>query len=145
MAATRGSLPSQRSYPTISLVSSDEEEPSSSAIKRRKGGSGAQAPSNRSQPIVIDDEEDVEDITPTPRQPEVDLISIGHMRMHPVYQVLKTETKIVGIRYYRGIATKGENLLLAREPRNQYDCNAIRVDNVANVQVGQSHPPWSEG
>jgi SWI/SNF-related matrix-associated actin-dependent regulator of chromatin subfamily A3 len=30
-----------------------------------------------------------------------------------------------------------ENLLLVREPRNQYDRNAIRVDNVGHVQVGQ--------
>lgn len=33
-----------------------------------------------------------------------------------------------------------ENLLLVREPRNQYDRNAIRVDNVVNIQVGQSIP-----
>jgi len=46
-------------------------------------------------------------------------------------------TKIVGVQYYRGIATLDENLLLIREPRNQYDRNAIRVDNVANIQVGQ--------
>jgi hypothetical protein len=30
-----------------------------------------------------------------------------------------------------------ENLLLVREPRNPYDRNAIRVDNVVNHQVGQ--------
>ena len=33
-----------------------------------------------------------------------------------------------------------ENLLLVREPRNPYDRNAIRVDNVLNHQVGQYFP-----
>ena len=48
-----------------------------------------------------------------------------------------TGCKIVGVQYYRGIATLRENLLFVRDPRNQYDKNAIRVDNVANIQVGQ--------
>jgi len=34
-----------------------------------------------------------------------------------------------------------ENLLLIRDPWNQYDRNAIRVDNVQNIQVGQYFPP----
>ncbi|KAL4870522.1 hypothetical protein BDV12DRAFT_165761 [Aspergillus spectabilis] len=45
-------------------------------------------------------------------------------------------TKIVGVRYYRGQATIGEHVVLRREPRNQYDRNAIRVDNVMGTQVG---------
>ncbi|KAL4966801.1 DEAD/DEAH box helicase [Aspergillus stella-maris] len=45
-------------------------------------------------------------------------------------------TKIVGVRYYRGTATIGEHVILKREPRNQYDRNAIRVDNVMGAQVG---------
>jgi SWI/SNF-related matrix-associated actin-dependent regulator of chromatin subfamily A3 len=48
--------------------------------------------------------------------------------------------KIVGVNYYRGIATVDESLLLVRELRNAYDANAIRVDNVANIQVGQYFP-----
>jgi SWI/SNF-related matrix-associated actin-dependent regulator of chromatin subfamily A3 len=51
--------------------------------------------------------------------------------------------KVVGINYYRGLATLDENLLLVREPRNAYDSNAIRVDNVANLQVGQYPPSLS--
>jgi len=43
----------------------------------------------------------------------------------------------VGVQYYRGIATMDENLLLVREPNNRYDRNAIRVDNVLGIQVGQ--------
>lgn len=48
--------------------------------------------------------------------------------------------KVVGVNYYRGLATLDESLLLIREPRNAYDSNAIRVDNVANIQVGQYQP-----
>ena len=48
--------------------------------------------------------------------------------------------KVVGVNYYRGLATLDESLLLVREPNNAYDSNAIRVDNVANIQVGQ-YPP----
>ena len=48
--------------------------------------------------------------------------------------------KVVGVNYYRGLATLDESLLLVREPWNAYDSNAIRVDNVANIQVGQ-YPP----
>ncbi|PYI15303.1 hypothetical protein BO99DRAFT_484618 [Aspergillus violaceofuscus CBS 115571] len=45
-------------------------------------------------------------------------------------------TKIVGVRYYRGHATIGEHVIIKREPSNQYDRNAIRVDNVMGNQIG---------
>ena len=45
-------------------------------------------------------------------------------------------TKIVGIRYYNGYATVGERVVWRREPGNQYDRNAIRVDNVRGEQIG---------
>ncbi|KPM39771.1 hypothetical protein AK830_g6775 [Neonectria ditissima] len=44
--------------------------------------------------------------------------------------------KIVGIRYYGGYASPGEMVLARREPQNQYDPNAIRVDNVVGDQIG---------
>eukprot|EP00977_Amphora_coffeiformis_P006795 scaffold1488_cov141-Amphora_coffeaeformis.AAC.4 len=44
--------------------------------------------------------------------------------------------KIVGIRYYRGVAYEGEYVRLAREPSNPYDRNAIRVDNLRHEKVG---------
>ena len=46
----------------------------------------------------------------------------------------------MGVQYYRGITSLDENLLFKREPNNPYDKNAIRVDNVANIQVGQYFP-----
>ncbi|KAG6294183.1 hypothetical protein E4U09_002707 [Claviceps aff. purpurea] len=44
--------------------------------------------------------------------------------------------KIVGIQYYKGQASPGEVVLCHREPENQYDRNAIRVDNVMSQQIG---------
>ncbi|RDW69510.1 hypothetical protein BP6252_08530 [Coleophoma cylindrospora] len=44
--------------------------------------------------------------------------------------------KIVGVRYYNGYATVGEAVLIKREPNNQYDSNAIRIDNVRSEQIG---------
>lgn len=46
------------------------------------------------------------------------------------------DNKVVGVRFYNGVISSGEVVLLKREPSNPYDSNAIRVDNVANVQVG---------
>lgn len=42
----------------------------------------------------------------------------------------------MGVRYYRGFANPGEHVVLKREPTNQYDRNAIRVDNVMGAQIG---------
>ncbi|KXX82067.1 putative SWI/SNF-related matrix-associated actin-dependent regulator of chromatin subfamily A member 3-like 1 [Madurella mycetomatis] len=46
------------------------------------------------------------------------------------------ESKIVGVRYYNGMATAGEVVVCRREPSNPYDSNAIRVDNVLGHQIG---------
>ncbi|KAK4130663.1 RAD5-like protein [Trichocladium antarcticum] len=46
------------------------------------------------------------------------------------------ESKIVGVRYYTGMATTGEVVVCKRDPSNQYDGNAIRVDNVLGRQIG---------
>ncbi|CAM9642441.1 unnamed protein product, partial [Discosporangium mesarthrocarpum] len=43
---------------------------------------------------------------------------------------------VVGCRYYSGVAHRGEYVTLVREPRNPYDSNAIRVDNMERNQVG---------
>ncbi|KAF4126809.1 SWI/SNF-related matrix-associated actin-dependent regulator of chromatin subfamily A3 [Geosmithia morbida] len=46
------------------------------------------------------------------------------------------ECKIVGIRFYNGYACPGEIVLCQRQADNQYDSNAIRVDNVMGHQIG---------
>ncbi len=69
------------------------------------------------------------------------------------------------MRYYNGVATLGEIVICRREPSNQvctpsmpplaplqsrltlaqqYDSNAIRVDNVFGVQIGVSPAPKSQ-
>jgi len=48
----------------------------------------------------------------------------------------KASGTIVGMRYYSGVVRAGEYVVLVREPCNPYDWNAIRVDNIAGVQVG---------
>lgn len=45
-------------------------------------------------------------------------------------------SKIVGIRYYDGFATPGEQVMIKREPGNPYDSNAIRINNVQGTQIG---------
>jgi SWI/SNF-related matrix-associated actin-dependent regulator of chromatin subfamily A3 len=44
--------------------------------------------------------------------------------------------KIVGVRYYNGYATMGEQVMIRREPRNPVDSNAIRINNVQGTQIG---------
>ncbi|KAL5325706.1 hypothetical protein ACEPPN_006836 [Leptodophora sp. 'Broadleaf-Isolate-01'] len=44
--------------------------------------------------------------------------------------------KIVGVRYYNGYATPGEQVMIKREPGNPYDSNAIRINNVQGTQIG---------
>ena len=53
-----------------------------------------------------------------------------------LYGVL--ETKIVGVQYYKGIANIGEYVILRKEPSNQYDRNAIRVEIVQRDQIGHT-------
>ena len=53
---------------------------------------------------------------------------------YQLYGILNT--KIVGCRYYDGRATVGEYVKVRREPRNPYDSNAIRIDNVMGDQIG---------
>lgn len=53
---------------------------------------------------------------------------------YQLYGILNT--KIVGCRFYDGRATVGEYVKVRREPRNAYDSNAIRIDNVLRDQIG---------
>lgn len=52
------------------------------------------------------------------------------------YSIGTLNTKIVGVRFYNGIATPGERTILKRESHNQYDANAVRVENVMHIQIG---------
>lgn len=42
---------------------------------------------------------------------------------------------IAGLRYYKGMVGKHESVILARDAQNPYDSNAIKVLNIADIQV----------
>ncbi|KAI1490786.1 RAD5-like protein [Biscogniauxia mediterranea] len=74
----------------------------------------------------VDDEEDV-----------VELTQDHDNSTSPGIELYGTkDDKIVGVRYYSGLVTPGEAILCRREPRNPYDSNAIRVDNIMGAQIG---------
>lgn len=50
--------------------------------------------------------------------------------------IASMDAKIVGIRFYHGYATAGEQVMIRREPGNPYDSNAIRINNVQGTQIG---------
>ncbi|KAF3767761.1 hypothetical protein M406DRAFT_338474 [Cryphonectria parasitica EP155] len=66
---------------------------------------------------------EVVDLTQADNGPELQLYSF-------------LDERIVGCRYYNGLVTPGEVVILRREPSNPYDSNAVRVDNVLGSQVG---------
>ncbi|EED18197.1 SNF2 family helicase, putative [Talaromyces stipitatus ATCC 10500] len=75
------------------------------------------------------DDDDFNSIVPsTQSNEEVD------MNSYQLYGCINT--KIVGIRFYKGYASLGERVILQREPYNQYDQNAIKVLNVMGTQIG---------
>ncbi|KAF2485484.1 SNF2 family N-terminal domain-containing protein [Neohortaea acidophila] len=75
-----------------------------------------------------DDDDDYFAAIPSTQAASVNTESLHHYGDLP--------TKIVGVQYYRGYASAGEQVLFKREPGNPYDRNAIRCDNVANTQMG---------
>eukprot|EP01112_Ceratiomyxa_fruticulosa_P003311 TRINITY_DN13681_c0_g1_i1.p1 TRINITY_DN13681_c0_g1~~TRINITY_DN13681_c0_g1_i1.p1 ORF type:complete len:294 (-),score=91.73 TRINITY_DN13681_c0_g1_i1:171-974(-) len=46
------------------------------------------------------------------------------------------KVNVVGTKYYTGILSEGENVLLMREPSNPYDKNAIAAFNILHQQTG---------
>lgn len=132
--------PSQYGYgPSSSNASSSRSFPSN--------GSSSQRPRwGYPQSSLGDEEAEVQDLTQADDGPALQL-----------YGTL--DNKIVGCRYYDGIVSPGEVVVLRREPSNpsvtppklplvptecvssnsctyRYDANAVRVDNVMGTQVG---------
>ncbi|KAK4152043.1 RAD5-like protein [Chaetomidium leptoderma] len=86
--------------------------------------SSASGPSASQRPPANDDlEPSTQDLTQGDDGPQRELYG-------------SLDGKIVGVRYYNGMATAGEVVVCRREPSNQYDPNAIRVDNVLGRQIG---------
>lgn len=77
---------------------------------------------------LADDDEDIYEVVASTQDAAIgseDLLEYGQLL-----------SKVVGVQYYHGFATKGERILLRREPGNPYDGNAIRIDNMRGEQIG---------
>ncbi|EFY99008.2 SNF2 family domain-containing protein [Metarhizium robertsii ARSEF 23] len=91
------------------------------------GSQNGRSPLSSSQPLTTSQMADY----------EREVLDLTQDDEGPVRELYGTfETKIVGIQYYRGHASTGEVVLCRREPANQYDRNAIRIDNVMYQQIG---------
>ncbi|KAF2810532.1 uncharacterized protein BDZ99DRAFT_508925 [Mytilinidion resinicola] len=91
-------------------------------------------PSSRSlsNAIDLDDEFDTDDgLDDAPEATQAYNSSSFSFEIYGIFP-----SKVVGCRYYNGLATFGEMVVLKREPQNQYDRNAIQVRNVQGNQIG---------
>ncbi|EOA81007.1 uncharacterized protein SETTUDRAFT_174657 [Exserohilum turcica Et28A] len=84
--------------------------------------------------IFIDDDEDEDEDDASQEAPDA---TQGYSQQYDEYLLYGIlDNNIVGVRYYTGYASRGEMVVLRREPHNPYDANAIRFDNVAGQQIG---------
>ena len=121
------SMNSKRKIEVIDLVDSDDEttNPTRKAA-RADNQPGIYSQSDRDT-WVISDDDDTNELIHNSQDSGLD-------DGFDLYGTL--QTKIVGVRYYNGYATMGEHVLIKREPGNQYDENAIRIDTVQRTQIG---------
>ena len=129
---------SKRAIECIDLTGSDNESYARpTKISRPGGDSGYQSQNSSqafsqsqtpvSQTLDFEDEEDADELIVWSQEDGV----------HESFERYGTlQAKIVGVRYYQGEATIGEHVIIKREPHNQYDANAIRIDNVQRAQIG---------
>ncbi|KAK4695561.1 hypothetical protein P7C71_g2213, partial [Lecanoromycetidae sp. Uapishka_2] len=117
----------KRKHDAIDLTGDNDE--SSASQSRRPPPGNAVSQSQRDSWVAQSQEEDADDVLITTQDGDDSATA-----SYQLYGIL--ETKIVGVQYYRGYATIGEHVLIRREPGNQYDSNAIRVDNVQREQIG---------
>ncbi|KAK9776630.1 putative SNF2 family N-terminal domain-containing protein [Seiridium cardinale] len=122
-APKRGRDPAAGSNPRSSKQAriSGPAATSSSHSKVPTGSQSSQFPASTQ---VIDDE-------------EAELIDLTQDDEGSAFDLYGThDAKIVGVRYYNGLVTPHELVMLQREPHNPYDPNAIRVNNVMGQQIG---------
>ncbi|KAI5917130.1 RAD5-like protein [Camillea tinctor] len=103
---------------TTSAITSDTTTSSSHARYN-------QLPPRSTWADAVDDEEDIIDLTQDNDDTSPGIEFYG-----------TKDDKIVGVRHYDAVVTPGEAVLCRREPRNPYDQNAIRVDNIMGAQIG---------
>ena len=118
----------KRKIEVIDLVDSDNEFANPSRkIPRANNTPGSYTQAERDTWVISDDDE-ADELILNGREDD------GFDNGFDLYGTL--QTKIVGVRFYHGYATIGEHVLIRREPSNQYDRNAIRIDNVQREQIG---------
>ena len=123
----------RRALEVLDLTGSDDEQSTidqSRKIPRTEGNTGPHSQTQRNQWRDDSTEANADELIVSTQD---DAYS-GADDMLELYGTLFT--KIVGVQYYRGHATVGEHVIVRREPTNQYDSNAIRVDNVQRDQIG---------
>ncbi|KAF1984535.1 hypothetical protein K402DRAFT_358980 [Aulographum hederae CBS 113979] len=125
-----------RTYNSIDLTGDDDVQFTSSRPSKQPRLSNQPVAASR-QPVrptenYFDDEEDehIYDAVELSSQVYNDraFINFEHYGSMP--------GKIVGCRYYNGHASMNEMVVLQRQPNNQYDPNAIQVQNVQRQQIG---------
>lgn len=101
--------------------SSSSQDKGRAAPKATQRSNSSQLPASTQ---IIDDE-------------EAELIDLTQDDDGAAFDLYGThDAKIVGVRYYNGLVTPHELVMLQREAHNQYDSNAIRVNNVMGQQIG---------
>lgn len=127
-SATHNQQPSSSS----SYLSSGQPSTVSSSQTASSQTAQSSAPNGHSQAErdqwVADDEADADEVIIMSQDDN------GDGEAFELYGTLFT--KIVGVRYYNGVATVNEHVIVRREASNPYDSNAIRVDNVQRAQIG---------
>ncbi|KGO66055.1 Zinc finger, RING-type [Penicillium italicum] len=98
---------------------------------QRFGESADFIPLNQLTQVVGADEEDEEALDVIQDSQEVDETSLTSSILYGI-----VSTKIVGVRHYRGRANPDERVIINRDANNQYDSNAIKVNNVMGAQIG---------
>ncbi|KAA8647616.1 hypothetical protein EYZ11_003227 [Aspergillus tanneri] len=136
-----GRLLDKRNIDQVDLTLSDDEHvdpgrtpkyPRASSHGRRLGESTVFVPlSQSSQAYTADDEDDAQAADLVQGTQGADDALAGNSMLYG-----ELNTKIVGVRFYNGHATLGEHVVLNRQPTNQYDRNAICVNNVMGSQIG---------
>ena len=134
----------KRKVEVVDLTGDDENSPlSHNKVAKRDAGPARGLPTppassqrvsskNTSSQNEGDDQLDDDDLRRNIRQ--TNDVDDEVYENYELYGIL--DTKIVGVRYYNGRATTGEYVMVRREPRHQYDSNAIRIDNVVGDQIG---------
>jgi SWI/SNF-related matrix-associated actin-dependent regulator of chromatin subfamily A3 len=124
----------KRSSEWIDLTADDDDIPRSSRPQkqvRRVGGPASSSQPQASQSLTTHDQWGLEN-----GEDEIIDLSQDVDEGHEWTNMGSLKDKIVGVRYYNGLASPGEQVLIKREPGNPYDRNAIRVNNVLGAQIG---------